>query len=106
MIWCTGQLSNKLGRLDPATGDAREWPSPSGPKSRPYGMIAAKGAIWYNESGTKPNTIVRFDPQTERFQYWVIPSDGYILRNMHVTTDGNPVIATSTINGVGIIEAR
>lgn len=27
-----------LGRLDTATGAAREWPSPGGARSRPYGI--------------------------------------------------------------------
>ena len=95
-----------LGRLDPATGEVREWPSPSGQRSQPYGIVFAKGAIWYNESGTKPNTIVRFDPGTEQFQSWVIPSGGYIVRKMDVTPDGNPVMANSTVNFVGMVEVK
>jgi len=95
-----------LGRLDPETGKVSEWPSPSGPKSEPYGIVFTRGAVWYSESGTRPNTIVRFDPQTEKFQTWVIPSGGYIVRKMDVTPDGNPVIATSTINGVGVVEIK
>ena len=39
-----------LGRLDLATGEVKEWPSPSGPKSQPYGIVFTKGALWYNES--------------------------------------------------------
>jgi virginiamycin B lyase len=62
-----------LGRLDLATGQVKEWPSPSGPQSQPYGMAFTKGAIWYNEANAKPNTIVRFDPKTEQFQTWPIP---------------------------------
>jgi virginiamycin B lyase len=95
-----------LGRLDPETGDAAEWQSPGGPKSQPYGIVFAKGAVWYSESGTRPNTIVRFDPATEKFQTWAIPSGGYIVRKMDVTPDGNPVIATSTINGVGLVQVK
>lgn len=63
-------------------------------------------SVWYNESGVKPNTIVRFDPQTEQFQSWVIPSGGYIVRNMDVTPDGNPVMANSTVNFVGMVEVK
>ena len=95
-----------LGRLDPATGEVSEWQSPSGPRSQPYGIVATKGAIWYNESGTKPNTIVRFDPKTQQFQSWVIPSGGYIVRKMDVTPDGNPVMANSTVNFVGMVEVK
>ena len=86
-----------------ATGAVKEWPSPSGPKSEPYGIVFTKGALWYNESGAKPNTIVRFDPETEKFQSWAIPGGGDIVRNMDVTPDGNPVTANSLTNQVGLV---
>ena len=105
-IYYTDYPRGMLGRLDPQSGKVTEWPSPGGPKSEPYGIVFAKGAIWYSESGTRPNTIVRFDPKTERFQTWAIPSGGYIVRKMDVTPDGNPVIATSTVNGVGLVEVK
>ena len=88
------------------TGEVKEWPSPSGPKSEPYGIVFTKGALWYNESGAKPNTIVRFDPQTEKFQSWAIPGGGDIVRNMDVTPDGNPVTANSLANQVGLVEIK
>jgi virginiamycin B lyase len=95
-----------LGRLNLATGERKEWPSPSGPNSQPYGIVVAKGAIWYNESFAKPNTIVRFDPKTEKFQSWAIPGGGDIVRKMDVTPDGNPVTANSLVNQVGLVEVR
>jgi len=69
-------------------------------------FILTKGAIWYNESGAKPNTIVRFDPKTEKFQTWAIPGGGDIVRNMDVTPDGNPVTANSLTNQVGLVEIK
>ena len=65
-----------------------------------------QGALWYNESGAKPNTIVRFDPKTEKFQSWAIPGGGDIVRNMGVTRDGNPVTANSLVNQVGLVEVK
>jgi virginiamycin B lyase len=105
-VWYTDFPRGFLGRLDLATGDVKEWPSPGGPKSEPYGIILAKDIIWYSESGTKPNTIVRFDPKTEKFQTWVIPGGGDIVRNMDVTQDGNPLLANSLVNQVGIVEVK
>jgi virginiamycin B lyase len=105
-IWYTDFARGYLGRLDPATGEVREWPSPSGPKSQPYGIVFTKGAIWYSESGPKPNTIVRFDPNTMKFQSWAIPGGGDIVRNMDVTPDGNPVMANSLVNKIGLIETK
>jgi virginiamycin B lyase len=95
-----------LGRLDLATRAHKEWLSPSGPKSAPYGIVFARGALWYSESGVKPNTIVRFDPKTETFQSWAIPGGGDIVRNMDVDRDGNPVTANSLVNQVGRVEVK
>jgi len=106
IVWYTDFARGFLGRLDPASGKVTEWQSPSGPKSEPYGIVFTKGALWYNESGAKPNTIVRFDPQTEKFQTWSIPGGGEIVRNMAVTPDGNPVTANSLTNQVGLVEIK
>ena len=92
--------------LKKAQGEVKEWPSPSGPKSQPYGMVAAQGAIWYSESAAEPNTVVRFDPKSEKFQSWAIPGGGDIVRNMDVDRDGNPVLANSLVNAVGRVEVK
>ena len=106
IIWYTDFARGYLGRLDPATGKVTEWLSPSGPKSEPYGIVFTKGALWYNESFAKPNTIVRFDPKSEKFQSWAIPGGGDIVRNMSVTADGNPVTANSLVNQVGLVQVK
>jgi len=106
VVWYSDFSRGYLGRYNLATGEHKEWPSPSGPKSEPYGIVFTKGAVWYNESGAKPNTIVRFDPQTEKFQSWAIAGGGDIVRNMDVTPDGNPVTANSLVNQVGLVEVQ
>ena len=106
VVWYSDYPRGMLGRLDPATGEVKEWPSPGGPRSEPYGIVNVKDIIWYSESGTRPNTIVRFDPKTEKFQTFAIPSGGFIVRKMDATPDGNPVIVTSTVNSVGMVEVK
>ena len=76
VVWYTDYARGYLGRLDPATGGVEEWPSPSGARSRPYGIAALDDALWYCETGVEPNTLVRFDPATRTFQTWVIPAGG------------------------------
>jgi len=102
-VWYTDFARGFLGHLEPATGAVKEWMSPSGPRSEPYGIVFTKGALWYSESNAKPNTIVRFDPQTEKFQSWAIPGGGDIVRNMTITRDGDPVMANSLVNAVGLV---
>ena len=91
---------------DPSTGAVKEWPSPSRPESQPYGITVANGTIWYSESAVSPNTIVRFDPRTEQFQTWPIPSGGGVVRNMMTTKDGDLVLACSGVNRVGLVDIQ
>jgi len=103
-VWYSDFARGYLGRLDLATGRVTEWPSPSGPKSEPYGISAIRDVIWYSESGTTPNTVVRFDPKTEKFQSWAIPGGGNIVRNTSVTRDGDFVLANSLVNAVTLVK--
>jgi virginiamycin B lyase len=105
-LWYSDYSRGYLGRFDPATGKTTEWPSPGGPKSNPYGMAVVKDVIWYSEAGVQPNTLVRFDPKTEKFQTWIIPSGGGIVRNMAVTLDGNLALALSGVNRVALVELK
>jgi virginiamycin B lyase len=51
----------------------------------------------------RPNTLVRFDPRTEKFQTWIIPAGGGVVRNMMVTRDGNLVLAESAVNRIALV---
>ena len=103
MVWYGNSTQGRLGRLNPATGAIKEWPSPSGPDSHPYALAVVDDVIWYNESGMRPDALVRFDPKTEQFQSWVIPSGLGIVRNMWVTRDGHLLIHQTSSNRVGLV---
>lgn len=103
-VWYGDYSRGYLGRFDPTTGQVREWPSPGGKDSKPYGIATVGNVIWYSESGVKPNTLVRFDSKTEKFQTWVIPSGGGVIRNMMATPEGNLVMACSAVNRVALVE--
>jgi virginiamycin B lyase len=106
VLWYSEYARGYLERFDPATGQAREWPSPGGPQSQPYGMVAVRDVLWYSEAGVKPNTVVRFDPKTETFQTWTIPSGGGVVRNMDATRDGNLVLAYSGVNRMALVHVH
>lgn len=106
MLWYTDYARGYLGRLDPNTGAITEWPSPSGTESRPYGIAAIGTIIWYSESGVRPNTLVRFDTETQTFQTWKIPAGGGVVRNMMRTAEGNLVLAESGVNRVALVEIQ
>ncbi len=103
MIWYVNSNRGAIGRYNPKTGEFKEWMSPSGPRSHPYGAAWLDGGFWYNESGMRPDPLVRFDPATETFQSWVIPSgDIYsgILRNARVTRQGTLLIHQTATNRI------
>jgi virginiamycin B lyase len=102
-IWYADSGRGYLGRLNPNSGEIKEWSSPSGPKSHPYAIEVIDDIIWYNESDQRPDTLVRFDPQTEKFQSWTVPSGVGIIRHMTKTPDGNLVIHQSSTNTVGLV---
>ena len=106
MVWFVNSTMGRIGRLNPATGEIKEWDSPSGPTSHPYALAVIDDKIWYNESGMRPDALVRFDPETEKFQSWAIPSGVGIIRNVWVTRDSNLLIHQSSTNRVGLVTIK
>ena len=103
IVWYVNSGAGRLGRVDPKTGDIKEWDSPSGPTSHPYGIAVLDGAVWYNESGVRPDTLVRFDIASETFQSWPIKSGNIyagILRNARTTREGTLLIHQTATNRV------
>jgi virginiamycin B lyase len=105
-IWYGDYSRGYLGVFDPKTGASKEWPSPSGAGSQPYGIVAVGDIVWYSESGVNKNTLVRFDPKTEKFQTWLIPSGGGVVRNMSAAPNGDVWMATSGVNGIAVAEVK
>jgi virginiamycin B lyase len=106
IVWYGNSTMGRIGRLDPTTGEIREWPSPSGPDSHPYALAVVDDMVWYNESGMRPDALVRFDPATEEFQSWPVPSGYGIVRNMWVTEEGNLLIHQSSSNRIGLVDIQ
>src|SRR5437867_3898696 len=61
-LWYTGQMTNTLGRVDPKTGNTKEYPLKT-PHSGPHGLDEDKaGNIWY--TGNTGALIGKLDPKT------------------------------------------
>ena len=61
-LWYTGMAANKLGRLDPKTGEFKEYPMKT-PKSGPHGLVADKdGNIWF--TAISGGYVGKLDPKT------------------------------------------
>lgn len=104
IVWFVNSTLGKIGRLDPASGEITQWDSPSGPTSHPYAIAVIDDVVWYNESGMRPDALVRFNPRTETFQSWAIPSGVGIVRNVWVTEEGNLLIHQSSSNQIGLVK--
>jgi virginiamycin B lyase len=99
-LWLTDSARGYLMRFDVSSGDFQQWPSPSGPKSRPGTIATANGVIWYTETGTSPNMIVRFDPATKVFESWPVDAGGVIGR-LSAQPDGTLWFTLPSINKIG-----
>ncbi|MDE2771290.1 MAG: cytochrome C [Bacteroidota bacterium] len=106
IIWFVNSSKGRIGRLDPATGEIKEWESPSGPRSHPYSLAVINDKIWYNESAMRPDALVRFDPETESFQSWAIPSGVGIIRHVWVTRENKLLIHQSSSNRIGLVTIK
>ena len=70
MIWWSGQFANRLGRLNPATGETKEFPIPV--RGGPHGLINDKdGNIWY--AGNWGGHIGKLDPKTGEWKQYSMP---------------------------------
>jgi|HubBroStandDraft_1064217.scaffolds.fasta_scaffold09571_4 virginiamycin B lyase len=69
-IWWTGQLANKLGRLDPQSGQMREYPVNA--QSAPHGLVEDKdGNVWF--TGNFRGFIGRLDPRSGDVKEYQLP---------------------------------
>jgi virginiamycin B lyase len=61
-LWYTGQMANRLGRLDPKTGKIKEYPLTT-EGSGPHGLVAdAQGNIWF--TAAFKGYVGKLDPKT------------------------------------------
>src|SRR6266850_3492649 len=69
-LWWSGQFANRLGRLDPQTGEMKEYPIPI--KGGPHGLINDKdGNIWYG--GNWGGHIGKLDVKTGEYKFYNMP---------------------------------
>jgi virginiamycin B lyase len=69
-IWWVGQFGNLIGRLDPRTGEMKEWPLPA--NAFPHTVeIDPKGIPWY--TGNKNGSVGKLDPATGKITVYKMP---------------------------------
>jgi len=98
-IWYTDYVRGYLGRFDPQTSAFKEWLSPSGHGSHPYAITHIGNVIWYLETGTHPNMLVRFDPGLGNFQSWPVKGSGNVA-HIYAQSDGSLWFASPLTNSI------
>ena len=77
MVWYNDFREPLIGRLDPRTGETKEWRMPPLKPGFPEGTLSIEfgsdGYLWiprFRQGG-----YTRFDPRTEKFQTWMVPAE-------------------------------
>ena len=102
-IYYTDFRRGTLGRFELERRSFKEWPSPSGPDARPDGIaVDGDGYVWYCEASA--NQLVRFDPQTETFRRYTLPSPRSDVRHMATDARGRIWMALRGANKLAVVE--
>ncbi|MGH7572160.1 MAG: virginiamycin B lyase family protein [Gemmatimonadota bacterium] len=106
-IWFNGHFTKApelLGYVDPASDQVRTFevpvpPMPDGGSTIPYGLrVAPDGTIWMTE--LVGGRLVRFDPRTEAFDLYPLPTPYSGPRRLDIAPDGTvwiPEFATNRL---------
>lgn len=87
LVWTAYYTSDRLGSLNTKTLEVKEYPVPT-PYSMPYATAVDKnGVVWI--STINLDRIVKFDPRTERFTEYVLPTRGTEIRHIQVNNRTN-----------------
>jgi len=71
-IWWSGQFADRLGRLDPQSGQMKEFPLPKA-KSGPHGLVEDRsGNIWFTANSS--TYIGKLDPKTGNVTEYELPA--------------------------------
>jgi cysteine-rich repeat protein len=103
IVWVPGYGSGALGRFDPTIERWKTYPLPTGiagppgygNSEEPYALNANRqtGDVWI--TGSASDTLIRFDPSTETFSAYPVPTRGSFMREILFDPDGNPWTCTS-----------
>lgn len=103
-LYFTDFVSGNLGQLDISLGAMIMLPAPSGMDSSPSGLtIAPDGTVWFCETGTQPNNIIRFNPPSS-FSSAPIPFATGAVNNMAAAADGRIYFTSSGVDKIGAVE--
>lgn len=104
LLWFAFFGSNELVRFDPAARRiVKRYPLPAGRRGGAYAVtVDGAGHPWVNELNA--NTVVRFDPASEKMQVIKLPTENTGIRKMIVAADGRLWYMGSHSGKIGVVE--
>jgi virginiamycin B lyase len=103
-LWYTGQRTNKLGRLDPQTGQFKEYPLKP-PGSGPHGLVADReGNIWFTVIAK--GYVGKLDPKTGQVKSTKVPTPHAVPYGIVVTSAGVPYFCEFGSNKLASIDPK
>jgi virginiamycin B lyase len=99
IVWFTERRGGKIGRLDPNTGEFKEFQLP-GPEPSPYAIgIDRDHMIWY--SSHEQDTLGRLDPKTGQVTEYPYPHSEIAMREFFLDSQGRMWYGSSVNNKIG-----
>jgi len=89
-LWIPAFGAGTLVRMDPSTGQAKEYPLPVRDASPYVARIDGRtGLVWIGTGAA--DAVFSFDPRTERFVTYSLPSRGALVRHLAVDSQRNAI---------------
>lgn len=97
VLWVPSYYEGKFYRYDPASKAFEEYHVPTGPGDMVYALAIDRrdDSIWL--CGTNSDTVMHFDPRTESFETYLLPSRVSFTRELEVDAEGNLWTTTSNL---------
>lgn len=95
-VWYSERNTNKIGTLDPKTGQMKEFPIPSDLNRPTPTVVDKKGNVWWGTG----DTLARLDSRTGEMKRYSLPQKGSGIHSAAVGPDG---IVWATENAGGRI---
>ena len=97
LVWVPGWASGDIASFNEETGEWKVYDLPHGPNSLPYALNIhpQTGDIWICGTGT--DSMLRFDPKTETFTEYLMPTIVTYTREVEFDDEGNVWICNSNV---------
>ncbi|NEX63475.1 Vgb family protein [Noviherbaspirillum galbum] len=103
-LWVARYGDGKLTHIDARSGKIiKSYEMPAGPSGNPYAVtVDGAGKVWANEIGT--DTVTLFDPASEKFRVFDLPTKNEGIRKMVVDAKGRLWYMGSHSGKLGVVE--